>query len=669
MPPPAARLMMNALPDSPVPRHLTPTDLANHLACAHLTQLERARREGRLDLRVPRDPRLEALVLRGLEHEKRYIEQLRAEGRTVRDLSEEHDAKATLAAMREGFGAIVQAPLAGDGWRGRADILLRVEERSALGAHSYEPADTKLAHETRAATILQLCTYCELMAGSLGAPPRGFVVVSPLAATRWRTADFAAYFRLVRARLSAAATALPAPATYPDPVPHCDICRYWMHCDRRRRDDDHLSLVAGIRAQHARELQRQGLTTLALLAACRGELPAPPERGDAATFRRLGVQAALQLRAREEPVPPCEPLPAAQGRGLARLPEPSEGDVFLDFEGDPFVAGGGREYLTGWAWREGGTWHYRQAWAWDADAERLALEAFVDFAHARWLRHEGMHVYHYGAYEAAALRRLVARHGTRGVELDALLRGRRLVDLLAVVREGLRIGVESYGLKELEPVTGFSRGQELRAAAAARREVELALELGLARELAPDLLETVAAYNREDCRSAAELRAWLEARRAAGIAAGSDLPRPAPADETPSEAVQERDGRIGAAEEALLAGRARRARGARRRAASPRAARADARLLPPRGEVRVVGALPPARARPGVAARRARRDRAARAGRRDGLPAPLSLPAAGDRGSRSGTRCGSRRTTTPSTGASARSLRSTSRPAPSRSTR
>ena len=34
--------------------------------------------------------------------------------------------------------------------------------------------------------------------------------------------------------------------------------------------------------------------------------------------------------------------------GLALLPEPSSGDIFLDLEGDPFVGRSGLEYLFGY---------------------------------------------------------------------------------------------------------------------------------------------------------------------------------------------------------------------------------------------------------------------------------------------------------------------------------
>src|SRR5436853_7559632 len=103
--------------------------------------------------------------------------------------------------------------------------------------------------------------------------------------------------------------------------------------------------------------------------------------------------------------------------------------------------------------------------------EKAACEAFIDFVIARVEDDPAAHVYHFGAYEPAALKRLCARHATRGEALDRLLRGRRFVDLHAVLREGLRIGVERYGLKEMESLHAFARDIDLSDAAVSRRDV------------------------------------------------------------------------------------------------------------------------------------------------------------------------------------------------------
>src|SRR6185503_4668626 len=197
---------------------------------------------------------------------------------------------------------------------------------------------------------------------------------------------------------------------YPEPVPHCDICRWWSRCDERRHADDHLSLVAGMPGLHAGELRRQRIETLAAFARTT-VLPLEPKRGHREAFERLRKQAAVQLDGRLQGKPVSRRLPFEPGRGLARLPAPDAGDVFLDFEGDPFVSfdgdgSGGLEYLLGYATIEKGSQRYVALWALARAAEKHALESFVDLLLARLERHPGLHVYHYAPYEPAALKRL-----------------------------------------------------------------------------------------------------------------------------------------------------------------------------------------------------------------------------------------------------------------------
>ena len=182
------------------------------------------------------------------------------------------------------------------------------------------------------------------------------------------------------------------------------------------------------------------------------------------------------------------------------------------------------------------------------------MEAFIDFALARVQQQPGMHVYHFGAYEPAALKRLAARHATRGSELDQLLRGRRFVDLHAVVREAFRVGVERYGIKELEALYGFQRRLDLREASVARRDLELALELGGGEAIGDETRQRVAAYNADDCLSTESLRGWLERQRDAVLARGESVVRPVQGELTSSEEVSARNQRIEALRQELLQG-------------------------------------------------------------------------------------------------------------------
>src|SRR5207253_4005461 len=133
----------------------------------------------------------------------------------------------------------------------------------------------------------------------------------------------------------------------PEPVNHCDVCRWWKECDRKRRGDDHLCFVAGASKLQRKELTIHGVPTLEALATLPLPIPFDPSRGAREGYTRIREQARIQLEARTEGQMKFESLPNEPGAGLFLLPSPSIGDIFLDFEGDPFVRAGGLEFRSG----------------------------------------------------------------------------------------------------------------------------------------------------------------------------------------------------------------------------------------------------------------------------------------------------------------------------------
>src|SRR5438105_8311058 len=69
----------------------------------------------------------------------------------------------------------------------------------------------------------------------------------------------------------------------------------------------------------------------------------------------------------------------------------------------------------------------------------------------------------------------MGRYATRENELDAMLRAGRFVDLYAVVRQGLRAGIERYSIKNLKPLYAFTRAVPLADAGRGLRALEYAL--------------------------------------------------------------------------------------------------------------------------------------------------------------------------------------------------
>src|ERR1700733_1614233 len=405
---------------------LSASDLSNHLACRHLTALDLDVATGGRSAPAWNSPDAQILQERGIAHEKAYVEHLRSTGLAIVSFREfgndEKLVAETLLAMQGGSDVIVQAAFGDDDWFGRVDVLRKVERPSGLGDWSYEVYDCKLAHETKAATILQLSLYSHLLGAAQGLLPDPMYVVPPgetYEPEQYRVLDYAAYYRYVKFRLQTVvhANGTRAAATYPEPTPHCEICRWQRECDQERRDDDHLSLVAGINKLQRKQLGIWETTTVAALARYPIPIQHRPDHGSREGYVRVREQARVQVAGRESGGPVHEVLEITDEHGLSLLPEPSPGDIFFDLEGDPFVGLNGREYLFGVALPDG---QYECRWGLTAAQEKEAFIWFVDLVMARWAQYPSMHVYHFAPYEPSTLKRLMGRHGVREDEIDRM---------------------------------------------------------------------------------------------------------------------------------------------------------------------------------------------------------------------------------------------------------
>ena len=226
-------------------------------------------------------------------------------------------------------------------------------------------------------------------------------------------------------------------------------------------------------------------------------MPLAPERYD-----RLHHQAELQVQSRDSGQAVHRHLEPKRAAGYALLPDPVPGDVFFDLEGDPYVGDDGIEYLWGWWSADAG---YECVWAHDLDAEKAAFQQFIDRVVALRAEHPGMHVFHYAPHERSKLRSLSVKYATREAEVDDLLRDEVLVDLYAVVRQGLQVGEDSYSLEEARAPSRLRAPREARPRG---RRIDRRLR-GVVGDGDDELLEAIRAYNEEDCTSTLSLRDWL----------------------------------------------------------------------------------------------------------------------------------------------------------------
>ena len=521
-------------------RRYSATDLVNFSACTHLTHLDLVN----LNTPLPKALETEEMALiqnKGFAHEALYWQHLQREHGSATDLThsgkaDEERCAATASALNRGDEVLLQATFLSEPWIGHADFLIRVETPSRLGNFSYEVADTKLARTSQAKFLVQLCLYSELLAELQGTLPRHMqVVLGDGRRESYLVDDYLRYFHGLKARFLAW-VGQGGRTTYPQRIDHCGSCRWRDLCAQQWESDDHLNRVANISRTQIGKLTDAGVGTMAALAQLPASRTVP--RIQPETLQRLAQQARLQVESARCQQPRYEVLPVCEGRGFNRLPEPNGADLYFDMEGDPLEEGG-LEYLFGLYYFDQGQPVFKTFWAHSRAEERRSFEDFIDFVVAHLRNNPGAHVYHYAPYEPTALKRLMLLHGTREHEVDDLLRRHKLVDLYAVVREGLRVGEPSYSIKYLERFyNSQARQGDIKTAGASIVFYERWKE---SRD--QQLLDDIASYNFDDVRSTHELRQWLlsiKPREAAwaGTNVGGEAQPVAAASPTAAQAAQ-----------------------------------------------------------------------------------------------------------------------------------
>ena len=490
------------------------SDLAASAQCEYALLRAFDAKLGRGPAVVVEDELLARTAALGNEHERRQLDQLREEfgdevaviGRpayTLAGLAAAADA--TDRAIAQCAPVVYQAAMFDGRFVGFADFLVREGDQ-------YRVTDTKLARSPKTTALLQLAAYADALA-QMGVPvaPEAELQLGDGTIVRYRVGDLIPVYRSQRAQLQRLLDnhyAADTPVRWEDEgVRACFRCPL---CTEQLRARDDLLLVAGMRLSQREKLVDAGVTTVAELARHTGTVPGLATNA----LGKLTAQAKLQVLQRDSGIPQYEIVDA---QPLALLPDPDPGDLFFDFEGDPLWTADGREwgleYLFG-VLEAGGS--FRPLWAHTRVDERKALIDFLAMVAKRRKRRPNMHIYHYAPYEKTALLWLAGRYGVGEDEVDELLRSGILVDLYPLVRKSIRVGVESFSLKALEPLY---MGTQLRAGdvttatdsiTSYARCCELQTEGRL--DEAATVLKEIEDYNLYDCRSTRELRNWLLVR-------------------------------------------------------------------------------------------------------------------------------------------------------------
>ncbi|MEE2003259.1 TM0106 family RecB-like putative nuclease [Alkalimonas sp. MEB108] len=465
--------------------------------------------------RDPADAMMSMLQDKGGAHESLVLDQFKADGLSIADISNESDKEAaTLSAMKAGADILYQASLSMGPFRGFADFLVKVQGASNFGNYHYEVWDTKLSKTLKPYFTVQVCCYQDMLAHIQGCRSKDLVIVlGDGQHQRLRTDDYFYYYESIRESFLKAHLNFDSDEM-PDPADSKSFGHWEGFAKQLLKETDHLSQVATITRSQIKKLNAAGIATMDALAAT--DLVRITGINDA-VFARLKAQAKIQKASEGKETPLYEVLQPGAGKkqGLALLPAHSDLDVFFDIEGFPLVDGG-LEYLWGNTYfNNDGERQFIDFWAHSPEEEKQAFKSFIDWAYARWQQDPSMHIYHYANYEIAACKKLMSRYGICEHEVDQLLRNEVFVDLYKVVKSGLLIGEPKYSIKNVEHLYRGKRETEVGTGGDSvvvydnwRQNPD-----GASWQTS-EILNDIRDYNIDDCNSTQELVVWLRARQA-----------------------------------------------------------------------------------------------------------------------------------------------------------
>jgi len=305
----------------------------------------------------------------------------------------------------------------------RCDFLVKVDEPSRLGRHSYEPV--KVTGTCRAARTdaLGLAYQCLVLSEAQGRQPASGTLIR-LGGHPCKV-QMTSKYKEVRRIVDALRAWADDPVSDAPPVvlnKHCPSCPFRDACLQQAEKEDNLSLLDRMTPKLMRKYHDKGIFTVRQLSHIYS-----PRRSRKKARRQ--VRHSLELQA----------LAIRTGKiHVEHLPELPRGAVELvvDLEGVP-----DRDayYLAGLLVCKDGEAEYQSYWADDAVGEATMWSALVERLEA----FPDAPVYHYGNYEKKAFATLAKRHG-RGSHLAD-----RLVNVASSVYGKVYFPVRSNGLKQL----------------------------------------------------------------------------------------------------------------------------------------------------------------------------------------------------------------------------
>ena len=399
---------------------------------------------------------------------------------------------------------------------GYVDILEKTKGASALGDYYYTPYDIKIAVHPSPQAIIQLCCYSDILGSIQKALPQKIkIITKDKVIHSFETKKFFYFYQLLKQQFLDYHSHFDS-KKFPIPIKQQNHKNWNYFSKKILHSLDDISLTAEIRQSQCEKLRKSNINTMTELS--NSSQTQIPNLANSA-FKKLKHQGRLQVSSREQNKILFELLSEIEeGQGLESLPPHDPADIFFDMEGYPLLGEDGLEYLYGniilekpkgdseKASKENP--QYVSFWAKEKSKEATAFKNWLDWAYQLWRENPNLHIYHYGHYENSTLKRLMSRYGMGELQIDTLLRNEVFIDLYRVVKQGLRVGLHSYSLKEIEKLYYDKRETEIQSGGDSAVQFFHFLNSSNTQE-GPLFLKQIEDYNKDDCLSTYKLCEFL----------------------------------------------------------------------------------------------------------------------------------------------------------------
>ena len=431
----------------------------------------------------------------------------------------------TKEAIKKGYDLIHKAHFKHKGWVGEIDFLIiDKNKKTKNGKCRYEVYDTKLSSVPQTDHITQISLYSEWIATQQDNELPDFMYlilgikdkekkITKLEideeVKQYKTLNYQLYFQKNNANYIKFLEN-DKKDIEPNRCSFCAMCEWSDVCDKIWIEKDHLNQIAKIRKDQIVKIKKHGVKTLSEFAQLK-KTEKIKDLNSIILNKHLS-QAELLIKFKETKIPQYKILPLEDEKGFNKIPKTSPHDLFFDIEGLDKILNSEEseqdkqalEYLFGIYDHDNKKEPYKYFWAHNQDEEKEKFVELLEFIDKHLKKYPEAHIYHYNHYEKTALTKLMSKHDTHLEQVNDLLRYGKLVDLHAVVNQGIQVSEREYSLKNLEKFYGYKRKGEIKKANDSTDKYLDWIETGEER-----LLDEIKLYNREDCESTYFLREWL----------------------------------------------------------------------------------------------------------------------------------------------------------------